>query len=251
MMSIQGIKGQPYFDLSQYVDLESYDKLHSEICRGFAIADHLSIKGSQESFPGSINPEGQGIKFKPLYSAAEELSLLDDSNPIKKNSEGLDYNQLTTYLKFCLNGNDNYSRFVLFENCKEEIILPEVASYFPNVIEWIKQLKTIGIFDRIFGASFFLLDSSGIPLEHCDPAKSDQELKHIPEFIHIKKNLKRPFYLVDSKTRDKIYINTRVAWWNERDWHGGEPVAEPTYTFRVDGSFSEDFRKKIFNDRQL
>jgi hypothetical protein len=244
MNNITGIVSSPYIDLQNHIDLKSYDMLHSEICLGFSKASHLTINGSQIINEGSINPG----KFKPLYEAYKELQSLPDSNPLKQAAQGLDYNQLTTYLKYAFGGYDLYARHVLFENCTEEIILGEVAEYFPNVIKWILNLKDIGVFSNIDGATFFLLEAGGVPYEHCDPAPSPESVSRVPEFVHIKTDLDRPFYLIDPASKEKTYITTRAAWWNERDWHGGEPILKPTYTFRVDGTFTKEFKDKILKN---
>jgi hypothetical protein len=92
------------------------------------------------------------------------------------------------------------------------------------------------------------LEAGGIPWEHCDPeSTADEGEDFIPEFIHIKTDLDRPFYMIDQVAKERKYINTRVAWWNERDWHGGEPINRPTYTLRINGRFSDDFKQKILN----
>lgn len=243
MNTITGINQLPYIDLSDHIDLTSYDKLHSEICRGFAKADQLVINGSHIINDGSINPGN----FKPLYEVYKELELLPDNDPLKQAAQDLDYNQLTTYLKYAFGGYDLYSRYVLFEDCTDEIIPSKVANHFPNVMQWITNLKGT-VFKTIEGATFFLLEANGVPFEHRDPANNEEDHKNIPEFIHIKTDLDRPFYLKDCTTRKKTYINTRVSWWNERDWHGGEPIARPTYTFRIDGVFTENFKAKIFKN---
>ena len=243
MNNITGIRNRPYFDLKDHIDLQSYDNLHSEICRGFVKASHLIINGSQIINDGSINPGN----FKPLYEAYKDFQSLPYSDPLKQAAQGLDYNQLTTYLKYAFGGYDLYSRYVLFEECKEEIILGEIAEYFPNVIKWIKDLKG-PIFQTIQGASFFLLEAGGIPYEHRDPATSEESLKCTPEFLHIKTDLDRPFYLIDPATREKTYITTRASWWNERDWHGGEPILRPTYNFRIDGVFTNEFKERLFKN---
>jgi hypothetical protein len=241
MKSISGINSIPYIDLTDYIDLKSYDILRSEICRGIATTHHLAINGSHTCKPGSINPDN----FKALYEAYEELQLLSEDSAFKKSSKGLTYNQLTTYLKYGFGGYDLYSILTLFENSGEQLVLGEVAGQFPNLIKWIENLKTLGIFSAIRESKFFLLEAGGVPLEHCDPVDNEEQLKWYSEFVHIKTDLDRPFYLINRTTREKTYINTRVAWWNERDWHGGEPINRPTYTLRIDGQFTEEFRNKI------
>lgn len=241
MNYITGLNGIPYVDLQDYVDLQSYDALHPEICRGIALNRHLTINGSHTIKPGSIRPGN----FKPLYETYKELQDLPDTNPLKQLSRDLDHNQLTTYLKYGFGGYDLYSILPLFENCNETIEVGEVAKFFPSVIKWIENLKSTGIFSTIVEAKFFLLEAGGIPLEHCDPVDDLEHLKWFSEFIHIKTDLDRPFYLINTTTQEKTYINARASWWNERDWHGGEPVLKPTYNLRIDGRFTEEFRNKI------
>jgi len=68
---------------------------------------------------------------------------------------------------------------------------------------------------------------------------------HRNEFIHIRPNTKKAFYIWDPEHKNKIYLNTRAAWWNDNDWHGGEKIMEQSYSLRIDGKFTEDFRKKL------
>jgi hypothetical protein len=241
---ITGINYSPYIDLEDHIDLKSYDELHAEICAGFVKANHLIIDGSHIINDGSISTGD----FKPLYEAYKELQSLPDTDPLKLSAQGLDYNQLTTYLKYAFGGYDLYSRYVLFENCKEDIVLGDVAEYFPNIIKWVTGLKG-PIFKNIHGATFFLLEAGGIPFEHCDPVDKIENINSVPEFVHIKTDLDRPFYLINPISKDKTYINTRASWWNERDWHGGEPISKPTYTFRIDGDFTEEFKSKILGKK--
>ena len=42
-----------------------------------------------------------------------------------------------------------------------------------------------------------------------------------------------------------MYLNTRAAWWNDVDWHGGERIMEQSYSLRIDGKFTESFREKL------
>ena len=40
-------------------------------------------------------------------------------------------------------------------------------------------------------------------------------------------------------------INTRAAWWNDVDLHGGNRVMAQTYSLRIDGKFTEEFRQQL------
>jgi hypothetical protein len=119
----------------------------------------------------------------------------------------------------------------------------EIGNYFPNLVSWILQFQKSGIFRSLHSATLMAMEAGGIPWEHNDP--EDMESGFIPEFIHFKTDLDRPFYIIDPATNNRVYLNTRVAWWDERDWHGGEPINRPTYTVRINGRFSDEFKRKI------
>ena len=129
--------------------------------------------------------------------------------------------------------------------------LTEEAAYFPEVVSWIENLKTQNIFEHIGRVIFFVCDHDGIPFEHRDlDAKNgiwskEQYSPHKNEFIHIRPNTKKGFYIWDPDTQNKIWLNCNAAWWNDQDFHGGEQIKEQSYALRIDGKFSDEFRKKI------
>ena len=102
--------------------------------------------------------------------------------------------------------------------------------------------------ERIGRVIFFHCDHDGIPFEHRDfDAKNGMNITfpHRNEFIHIRPNTKKAFYLWDPEKKNKVYLNTRAAWWNDQDWHGGERIMEQSYSLRIDGKFTEAFRKTL------
>jgi hypothetical protein len=239
------INDRPYIDLENYIDLKTFDKLIPEICKGITLSSNYRVIGCQEIYPGSINPTAQGLNFTPLYEVYEIWKNLPEDDPLKVSGKDLNYNQLTEYLKYGFGGYDLYSRLVLFEDCQTEIKLEKCADFFPNLINWIVGLKKENIFSNISGATIFVLDAGGVPFEHRDPAKTSEELSVIPEFLHIKTDLDRPFYVRNPQTTEKVFMNTRAAWWDERNWYGGEPINKSTITLRIDGNFSQQFKGKI------
>ena len=239
------INGLPYINLEQYVNLKEFDDLHLEICKGIATARHLSVHGLQKINPGSINPDSQGCKINPLYEVYSYWQALPDNDLLKTNGKDLEYNQLSTYLKYSLGAYDAYYLYRLFEDADDNMTLNEINDHFPNLTSWIINFKTSGIFSSIHSSVLFVLDEAGIPWEHYDPELASVGL--MSEFIHIKTDLDRPFYMIHPETKEKVYITTRVAWWNENVWHGGEPINRPTYTLRITGKFSDSFRNQILN----
>lgn len=232
-----------FINLENHIDLTEFDSLRTEICRGMATAEHLSRKGLHTINDGTIHPHAQGINVNPLYDVYSYWNSLPDNDPLKIGGKDLDYNQLTTYLKFALGGYDLYSLYLVLDDCFNEIKFTEINNHFPNLTKWIVSFIDKGIFTRISSATIMSLEAGGVPWEHCDP--EPMWAGKVAEFIHIKTDLDRPFYMVDPKTQERVYMNTRVAWWDETDWHGGEPISRPTYTLRINGRFTDEFKQKI------
>lgn len=248
------IKGQTFIDLQKFIDLKDFDNLHPGICKGIATSEHLAIQGLQTYHPGTVNPDAQGFDINPLSSVYNAWRELPEDDPLKVNGKDLSYNQLTNYLKFSLGAYDHYIVYKLLDDDFKTNGVGDVGEHFPNLIDWILNLQNQGIFKSLHSATLMALEAGGIPWEHRDPEDpttgifkpgEENETGQISEFVHIKTDCDRPFYVIDPNTKNKTYIDTRVAWWDERDWHGGEPIQRPTYTVRINGRFTDEFKKTI------
>lgn len=226
------VNNKPFIDLSEYIDLKSFDQIQPKIWRGLAKAKNLAQIGNLDISPNSLDLDGSEFEYLPLCSALEEFNLLNNDNPIKLYSQDLSKDELATYLKFGLGGYDLYITYqkFLFED------------YFPELLMWIKNLN---IFDRIDDYYIMTMEAGGISFDHRHPPIDENNHELISEFVHIRPNLDRPFYVRDTETLEKHYINTRAAYWNDQGRHGGDPVMKTTYSLRIDGKFTEEFRNKI------
>ena len=261
---IKGINDKPYFNLEKFIDMDSFDRLQPEIIRGFAEARDYAKEGTWMKPGFDLNDMSYKMGWKPLYQAIEEFLSLPDTDPIKKGGIDLyrdfdDFqvrNKFTRYVKMAMNAYDPYIYYFLWEQGSwddrtKERKLTEEAKYFSNTVKWIENMVDENIFTSIGRVIFFLCESDGIPFEHRDlDAKNGiknmkEYTQHRNEFIHIRPNTKKAFYLWDPEKKNKTYINTRAAWWNDQDWHGGERIMEQSYGLRIDGKFTEDFRKKL------
>lgn len=258
---IKGINGIPYFDLEKYLDMNSFDKMQPEIIKGFAEAREFAKEGTWMTPGFSLDDMSYRIHWKPIYQAMQEFLQLPDTDPIKV--AGMDLykdfknykqrNKFTRFLKMALGAYDPYIYYFLWEEGSWDDRsaprkLTEEAAHFPSVVQWVEKLIDQDIFEHIGRVIFFHCDHDGVPFEHRDlDAKNgiDVVIPHKNEFIHIRPNTKKAFYLWDPEHKNKTYINTRAAWWNDTDWHGGERIIEQSYSLRIDGKFTENFRKKI------
>ena len=241
---------------------ETFEKLQPEIMHGFAAAREFAKEGTWMAPGFTFEDMSYTLNWKPIYQALEEFQLLADDDPIKIEGMKLmpsdfgDYkqrNKFTRYLKMALGAYDPYIYYFLWEEGSwddrtAERKLTEEAEHFPGIVNWTEQLIKDNIFEHIGRVIFFHCEADGVPFEHRDlDAKNgmNQTFPHKNEFIHIRPNTKKAFYLWDPETKNKTYLNTRAAWWNDQDWHGGERIMEQSYALRIDGKFTEEFREKL------
>jgi len=258
---IKGINGQPYIDMSPYINMDLFDQLQPEIIRGFAEAREFAKEGTWMKPGFTFNDMSYKLHWKPIYQAMEEFMELPKDDPIYAGGIDMfkdfnDYrqrNKFTRYLKMAMGAYDPYIYYFLWEEGSWDDRtaprkLTEEAAYFPNTVKWVEDLITLGVFEHIGRVIFFHCEADGIPFEHRDlDAKNGIDVikSHRNEFIHIRPNTKKAFYVWDPESKNKVYLNTRAAWWNDVDWHGGERIMEQSYSLRIDGKFTEAFRKQL------
>jgi hypothetical protein len=258
---MHGINNKPYFDMTPYLDMDQFDRLQPEILTGFAVARHYAKEGTWMAPGFTFDDMSYKPHWKPIYQAMQEFQHLPDTDPIKQAGMALmptnfknfqERNVFTRFLKMAMGAYDPYIYYYLWEEgswddrTAARKLTPE-AQYFPNVVKWVESLVGT-VFEDIGRVIFFHCEHDGIPFEHRDlDAKNGVNIvmPHRNEFIHIRPNTKKAFYLWDPETKDKTYLNTRAAWWNDVDWHGGERIMEQSYGLRIDGKFTEAFRKQL------
>lgn len=255
---INGINGKTYYDLEPYLDMKTFDQLQPEIYRGFADAREYAKEGTWMAPGFTFEQMSYVPNWKPIYKAMEEFMSLPKDHPIYLGGIDLykDFknykqrNKFTRYLKMAMGAYDPYIYYFLWEEGSWDDRtaprkLTEEAKHFPGVVQWVESLQG-KLFDHIGRVIFFHCEHDGIPFEHRDldfKNGMNQTFPHRNEFIHIRPNTKKAFYIWDPTSKNKTYLNTRAAWWNDQDWHGGERIMEQSYGLRIDGKFTDEFRK--------
>ena len=79
------------------------------------------------------------------------------------------------------------------------------------------------------------------------PAHRDHtETERLHEFIWMRTNKDKPFYVLNCETGEKKYVEGYSAWFDAvNQYHGSDPSDRVAYSIRVDGRFTEEFRKRI------
>jgi hypothetical protein len=66
------------------------------------------------------------------------------------------------------------------------------------------------------------------------------------DFIWFRTNLTKPFYMLNHHTDEKLYVDSYSAWFDTvNQFHGTDPQEGLSFSIRVDGKFTDEFRKKI------
>lgn len=83
-------------------------------------------------------------------------------------------------------------------------------------------------------------------------AHRDHETKEVcHEFIWFRTNLKKPFYLLNHRTKERLYVGSYSAWFDTvNQFHGSDPQDGLSFSIRVDGHFTDEFKSQIPFNRE-
>jgi hypothetical protein len=114
---------------------------------------------------------------------------------------------------------------------------PEAAEFAP-LMDFIATLPFAAT-----GRMLIMYDANGRAVSaHKD--HDSTELCH--EFIWFRTNLSKPFYMLDPGTGVRAYVAGHAAWFDTvNQFHGADASGELSFSIRVDGVFSDEFRRDI------
>ena len=116
--------------------------------------------------------------------------------------------------------------------------LTDAADDFPELISFIATLP----FERT-GRMIIIYDDLGKEV----PAHRDHlEPEVCNEFIWFRTNLNKPFYMFNPATGSKRYVDSYSCWFDAvNQYHGTDACDKLSVSIRVDGVFTEEFRRSI------
>lgn len=250
---IRGINNQPYLNLDSYFDIEGLKLLHNKICKGIVLSKHKKEGNIVE--PGGFDNAYQ-LPFKPLFKAIQEYEALPEDHEIRvlgrELGEWTNRDQFVLYLKMTLGAYDPYQFVFLktedggWENRFEEKAWTTDAELFPELRAWLEQLVP-SVFTHLGRIIIFKAEHDCLMPFHRDLILPNETTytNHRHEFVHFRTNLDKPFYIWDPETDEKILANSHATFFNDQDWHSGGRTNKQTYSIRVDGTFTDQFRKRI------
>ncbi|HEV2801656.1 MAG TPA: hypothetical protein VGW12_14375 [Pyrinomonadaceae bacterium] len=116
--------------------------------------------------------------------------------------------------------------------------LTKEASEFAALLEFIETLPF-----KETGRMLVIYDDTGAAV----PAHRDHlETEVLHEFIWFRTNLGKPFYMLNHHTDTKLYVESYTAWFDTvNQFHGSDARPGLSFSIRVDGIFSDEFRRRI------
>ncbi len=126
-----------------------------------------------------------------------------------------------------------------FDLDRTEVWTPtEAASEFTLLMDFIATLPF-----EATGRMIVMYDNE--PRE-VPPHRDHTETERLHEFIWMRTNKDKPFYMLNCDTGEKEYLEGYSAWFDSvNQFHGSEPTDRLAFSIRVDGRFTEEFRKRI------
>jgi hypothetical protein len=114
----------------------------------------------------------------------------------------------------------------------------EEAAEFPELMDFIFTLPF-----KARGRMMIIYDPLGRSVSaHRDHDSHD--LCH--EFIWMRTNLDKPFYMQSAQTGEREYVRSHSAWFDTvNQYHGGDGTGRMAFSIRVDGVFTDAFRARI------
>ncbi len=114
----------------------------------------------------------------------------------------------------------------------------EEAREFSSLMDFIATLPF-----KALGRVLVIYDETGVAVPaHRDHL--DTELCH--EFIWFRTNLNKPFYILNHHTNEKLYVESYSAWFDTvNQFHGSDAHQGLAFSIRVDGIFTDEFRRGI------
>jgi len=245
---MNGINGSPYINADAYIDLQGIISLEREICYGIV----------QSNIQAGLY--GPGIKDNEKYGNYLELRVKCEneflSNKERELFNSLSRNQRSLYFKL-YNGMYSASSVVYIRDYKNpklneasylnkgkesETKFTENEKYFPTLIEWIYKLP----FKEIGRIVFFLHEHDCKILTHRDGTKI---IPHKNEFLWINPCGVKDFFIYDEIADVEHPVTAKAAFFNDLDMHGGHPNSKMTWSLRVDGTFTDEFRTQLGIDK--
>jgi hypothetical protein len=241
---MRGIGNKPFVDCQEHIDMQALKDMNLEICLGIAKSD---IKAGVYG-PGVQESERYGnfmlMKSKLARENDEEIGW----NKMNHNQQNIFakmyfhlYNPSTTvYLR---EPKKTFDPIVAYRRkaYDEPFEWTNNVKHFPTLKPWLDNL--IGTVFKEYGRIIFFLHEHDckLPLHRDGLIQYD----HKNEFLWLNPTGIKKFYVYDEATQERHDVNSPAIFFNDLDMHGGDTNECMTWSLRIDGMFTDEFRQRI------
>jgi hypothetical protein len=114
----------------------------------------------------------------------------------------------------------------------------EIAAEFQPLMDFVGTLPFAAT-----GRVLIIFDDAGNAVP---PHRDHLEADICNEFIWMRTNFNKRFFMMDGETGEKLYVTSHSAWFDSvNQFHGADASSDLTFSIRVDGVFNDDFRAQI------
>jgi len=239
---------QKIVKLDNFIDVKPLEDLHFDNCIGIAkskatpstrLIPHLEMQGRWKEAVDYKNNEQ--ARIAAVADEAEKNLKPEEIEAYRK----LTYVEKRHFWRLYWNGYTE-GDFVRVRFTKNEFLTDKFATFyadkteesinyphFTKVMDWVKTLP----FREIGRVMFFVTNHYMHTDMHFD--RRDDWYDGRFHFIWFNPFSMKKFFLVNGY--DKEYVDNKAIFFDTSYLHGAEPCDRTTYTFRVDGQFTEEF----------
>lgn len=242
---MKGIGGKPFVDCQQVIDTETLKFLNLEICSGIALSrPQAGVYGPgviDEKKYGSFLSQKTRMAFDPIIEESRWMQMdHDQQNTFLKLYKDLYNPSSTVYLR---EAKKDVAGLVAYKNkmSPDYFAWNKNIDYFPKLKIWLDSL--IGpVFEHYGRVLFFIHEHDCQLLLHRDGVSY---YPHNNEFVWLNPMGKKKFYVFDEDTHTRHYVDSPAVFFNDLDMHGGDATGSMTWSLRIDGKFSTEFKKNL------
>jgi len=231
---MQTINNHIWFNLEPFLDMNSFADLEDKVIYNIA-KNSESIKCSTTS---------RNTLLDQTNNSFREQRLLNVHNYPEFNDSQLDWiTQLTSVglgYHLMLTGIKNYPEGYHFKHTKNGVIDLHTKNDFSFLFDWIENQN---IFTEYGRATFWIAKSNEKTAMHSDYANTKSLKKD--QFIWLTGKSAKKLMFYDDEKNEIHYSTSRAGIFNNANWHCGlGNEFTMSWSFRVDGIFTDDFLDK-------
>ena len=238
------INDSRFLDMSHLASEETLAELDREITLGLSKSKTNFLTIGKELTFGIAEMELYDHRYKDVGIAESELLEWE-----KEELRNMTFQERQQYLKFAKGAyfpwaicNSLLTASTWNDKMKPDgkVVTEEAKRLFPKVLEWCYSLP---IFESIGRICIFGIDACQHVTCHrdADPARwlTDDEL------LMVSPRGDKKFYLYDPETKERYEPPSKIFIFHDQNYHGVEASPRFTYNFRIDGIYTEEFRKTL------